>query len=130
MEKSSKRCNRFSLRKLTVGLASVLLGTTLYGGLNNATAQADQKEPGSAEPAASENEQNDERAAIQGREVALAGKQDQSGQEKSLKAERTDRPQVKARSLGGEASEEKKISDLVNQKISRLHAGTCIQSER
>lgn len=41
MEEAAERQSHFGIRKLTVGAASVLLGTTLWMGTNSATVHAD-----------------------------------------------------------------------------------------
>lgn len=51
---TSEKVNRYGLRKLTVGTASVLLGVTMYG---TATANADTATPDSASASANQTQQ-------------------------------------------------------------------------
>lgn len=53
MENAADRRQHFAIRKLTVGAASVLLGTTLWLGTNASTAHADVAD-GNTEPEAHE----------------------------------------------------------------------------
>ena len=53
MENAADRRQHFAIRKLTVGAASVLLGTTLWLGTNASTAHADVSD-GNTEPEAHE----------------------------------------------------------------------------
>jgi|SRR5699024_5708562 len=53
MENAADRRQHFAIRKLTVGAASVLLGTTLWLGTNASTAHADMAD-GNTEPEAHE----------------------------------------------------------------------------
>ena len=53
MENAADRRQHFAIRKLTVGAASVLLGTTLWLGTNTSTAHADVAD-GNTEPEAHE----------------------------------------------------------------------------
>lgn len=46
LQKEAKRCPHYGLRKLTVGVASVLLSTTFYMGMNALNVHADQIEAG------------------------------------------------------------------------------------
>lgn len=46
LQKEAKRCPHYGLHKLTVGIASVLLSTTFYMGMNALNVHADQIEAG------------------------------------------------------------------------------------